>query len=38
MAATIFVNGRITGERDAVIPVLDHGFLNGEGVYEVLVE
>ncbi len=36
MAATIFVNGRITGERDAVIPVLDHGFLYGEGVYEVM--
>jgi branched-chain amino acid aminotransferase len=36
MAATIYVNGRITGERDAVIPVLDHGFLYGEGVYEVL--
>ncbi len=36
MAATIYVNGRISGERDAVIPVLDHGFLYGEGVYEVL--
>jgi branched-chain amino acid aminotransferase len=36
MAATIFVNGRITGEREAVIPVLDHGFLYGEGVYEVM--
>jgi branched-chain amino acid aminotransferase len=36
MAATIFVNGRITGEKDAVIPVLDHGFLYGEGVYEVM--
>jgi branched-chain amino acid aminotransferase len=36
MAATINVNGRITGERDAVIPVLDHGFLYGEGVYEVM--
>jgi branched-chain amino acid aminotransferase len=36
MAATIYVNGRITGERDAVIPVLDHGFLYGEGVYEVM--
>ena len=36
MAATIYVNGRITGEREAVIPVLDHGFLYGEGVYEVM--
>ena len=36
MAATIYVNGRITGEQDAVIPVLDHGFLYGEGVYEVM--
>jgi branched-chain amino acid aminotransferase len=36
MAATIYVNGCITGERDAVIPVLDHGFLYGEGVYEVM--
>jgi branched-chain amino acid aminotransferase len=36
MAATIYVNGRITGEREAVIQVLDHGFLYGEGVYEVM--
>ena len=36
MAATIFVNGRITGQDEAVIPVLDHGFLYGEGVYEVM--
>jgi branched-chain amino acid aminotransferase len=36
MAATIYVNGRITGEREAVISVLDHGFLYGEGVYEVM--
>jgi branched-chain amino acid aminotransferase len=36
MAATIYVNGRITPEQDAVIPVLDHGFLYGEGVYEVM--
>jgi branched-chain amino acid aminotransferase len=36
MAATIYVNGRITGEREAVIAVLDHGFLYGEGVYEVM--
>jgi len=36
MAATIYVNGRITGQDDAVVPVLDHGFLYGEGVYEVM--
>ena len=32
MAATVSVNGRITGERDAVISVFDHGFLYGEGI------
>ena len=36
MAATVNVNGRITGERDAVISVFDHGFLYGEGIYETL--
>jgi branched-chain amino acid aminotransferase len=36
MAATVSVNGHITGERDAVISVFDHGFLYGEGVYETL--
>jgi len=36
MAATVSVNGRITGEGDAVISVFDHGFLYGEGVYETL--
>jgi branched-chain amino acid aminotransferase len=36
MAATVSVNGRVTGERDAVISVFDHGFLYGEGVYETL--
>jgi branched-chain amino acid aminotransferase len=36
MAATVNVNGRISGEREAVIPVFDHGFLYGEGVYETL--
>ena len=36
MAATVSVNGRITGEREAVISVFDHGFLYGEGVYETL--
>ncbi|MBI4265055.1 MAG: aminotransferase class IV [Acidobacteria bacterium] len=36
MPATINVNGRITGEREAVVPVLDHGFLYGEGIYETM--
>ncbi len=36
MAAIVNVNGRITGEHDAVISVFDHGFLYGEGVYETL--
>jgi branched-chain amino acid aminotransferase len=36
MSATINVNGRITGDRDAVISVLDHGFLYGEGIYETM--
>ena len=36
MAATVMVNGRIGSEQDAVIPVFDHGFLYGEGVYETM--
>ena len=36
MAAVVNVNGRVTGEHDAVISVFDHGFLYGEGVYETL--
>jgi branched-chain amino acid aminotransferase len=36
MAATVYANGRITPERDAVVSVFDHGFLYGEGVYETL--
>jgi len=36
MAATVNVNGRISAEEDAVIPVFDHGFLYGEGIYETL--
>jgi branched-chain amino acid aminotransferase len=36
MAATVYVNGRITGEREAVVSVFDHGFVYGEGVYETL--
>ena len=36
MSATVNVNGRITGERDAVVSVFDHGLLYGEGIYETL--
>jgi branched-chain amino acid aminotransferase len=36
MAATINVNGRISDQEHAVVPVFDHGFLYGEGVYETL--
>ena len=36
MSATVNVNGRITGELEAVISVLDHGFLYGEGIYETM--
>jgi branched-chain amino acid aminotransferase len=36
MGAIVNVNGRITGEQEAVVSVFDHGFLYGEGVYETL--
>jgi branched-chain amino acid aminotransferase len=36
MAATVNVNGRISPQDEAVIPVFDHGFLYGEGIYETL--
>jgi branched-chain amino acid aminotransferase len=32
----VYVNGRITPAHEAVIPVYDHGFLYGEGVYETV--
>jgi branched-chain amino acid aminotransferase len=32
----VYVNGTITTANDAVVPVYDHGFLYGEGVYETL--
>jgi len=32
----VYVNGRITPAAEAVVPVYDHGFLYGEGVYETL--
>jgi branched-chain amino acid aminotransferase len=36
MTAVVNVNGKIVNEKDAFISVFDHGFLYGEGVYEVL--
>jgi len=36
LGATIFVNGRISDASVASVPVFDHGFLYGEGVYETL--
>jgi branched-chain amino acid aminotransferase len=35
MPGAVYVNGRITSEDQAVVPIFDHGFLYGEGVYEV---
>ncbi|MCX6553106.1 MAG: aminotransferase class IV [Acidobacteria bacterium] len=35
MAAVAYVNGKICRQQDALISVFDHGFLYGEGVYEV---
>ncbi len=34
--ATVNVNGRISDGASAVVPVFDHGFLFGEGIYETL--
>ena len=36
MQGVVYVNGRITAADAAVVPVFDHGFLYGEGVYETL--
>lgn len=36
MSALVNINGRLCSEQDAVVSVFDHGFLYGEGVYEVL--
>jgi len=36
MRPVVYVNGVVTDARDAVVPVYDHGFLYGEGVYETL--
>jgi branched-chain amino acid aminotransferase len=32
----VYVNGKIAAANQAVVPVYDHGFLYGEGVYETL--
>ena len=34
--STVYVNGTISDGALAVVPVFDHGFLYGEGVYETL--
>jgi branched-chain amino acid aminotransferase len=36
MSAVVYVNGQIRPEAEARVPVFDHGFLYGEGVYETL--
>jgi len=36
IGGAVYVNGKIARAEDAVIPVYDHGFLYGEGVYETL--
>jgi len=36
LQAVVYVNGTISLAEDAVVPVFDHGFLYGEGVYETL--
>ena len=32
----VYVNGKIAPAAEAVVPVYDHGFLYGEGIYEVV--
>jgi branched-chain amino acid aminotransferase len=36
IGGAVYVNGRITKAAEAVIPVYDHGFVYGEGIYETL--
>jgi branched-chain amino acid aminotransferase len=36
MRGAVYVNGTLTAANDAVVPVYDHGFVYGEGVYETL--
>jgi len=32
----VYLNGHLVEERDAVVSVLDHGFLYGDGIYETM--
>src|SRR5687767_2252712 len=36
LRGAVYVNGTIKPAQEAVVPVYDHGFLYGEGVYETL--
>ena len=36
LRGAVYVNGTIAKAADAVVPVYDHGFLYGEGIYETL--
>src|SRR5438552_228400 len=36
MTAVVYVNGKIADASHASVPVFDHGFLYGEGIYETL--
>ena len=36
MSAVVYVNGKIADAAHATVPVFDHGFLYGEGIYETL--
>jgi branched-chain amino acid aminotransferase len=36
MRGAVYVNGKVAPADQAVVPVYDHGFLYGEGVYETL--
>src|SRR4029077_21162341 len=36
MRGAVYVNGKISPADQAVVPVYDHGFVYGEGVYETL--
>jgi branched-chain amino acid aminotransferase len=36
MSAVVYVNGKIADQAAASVPVFDHGFLYGEGIYETL--
>jgi branched-chain amino acid aminotransferase len=36
LRGAVYVNGKIAKAADAVVPVYDHGFVYGEGIYETL--